>query len=69
MRLFITTVQDGETLNEAIIRAGVTANELRFDGYEIVCEKCGEPIRSHENPTDCEIWLRARAERKEDHKI
>lgn len=52
-----TIVRSGETLNDAIVRAAFEANK-RKDGYEIVCEKCGQPIDDHEFPEDCNTFIK-----------
>lgn len=60
MRIYRTPIREGETMFDAICRAGVTANEGHFDGYQILCNICNEPVEDHENPGDCQrfIWAR-----------
>jgi hypothetical protein len=55
--IFHTTVQPGEDPYDAIVRAGMEANRLGFSGYCIDCEKCGQPVDRHENPSDCDVWI------------
>ena len=58
MTIFRTAVREGEDMNQAIARASHEANQRGYSGYEIVCEKCGQPVRNHERPEDCETWTR-----------
>lgn len=46
--IFHTCVYPGETLSDAIVRAGLAANLGGFKGYSIDCDVCGEELG--ENP-------------------
>jgi len=60
-RLLHTTVCPGETLFDAVVRAGADTNRNGLDGYSIDCEICGGPVEDHLNgkisPQDCRPGL------------
>lgn len=57
-RIFQTTIKEGETPFDAIVRAGQTVRDLNqaaeyqeFIGYEILCDLCYLPLEpDHECP-------------------
>jgi hypothetical protein len=56
--IFHTTIQPGESMFDAICRAGAAANQGGFAGYSIDCSKCGQPLSDSHTPEECEIYLR-----------
>lgn len=47
MKILHTTVQPGESLFGAIVRASIDAARSKMDGYQIDCEICGESVEDH----------------------
>ena len=47
----------GETLFEAIVKAGTIASECGANGYVIVCRRCGFPVSEHEQYGDCDRFV------------
>lgn len=56
--MYRTAVRPGEDISQAILRAASEAVRLGLNGYVIVCEKCGQPVRDHEYPSDCATWMK-----------
>ena len=58
--MFTTTIQNGESMFDAICRAGAEANRLGENGYMIICEKCGQQLDEEHTPEECKIILENR---------
>ena len=56
--MYRTVVFKGESQFDAIVRAGMRANETGDNGFCLCCDICGQPIHEHESRSDCDVWLR-----------
>lgn len=45
--IYHTTIRPGESMFDAIARAGAAANEHGHSGYQIDCERCGQEVGIH----------------------
>ena len=50
-------ITKGESLSDAIVKAGTIASASGDNAYVIVCSRCGEPIDEHERPSVMDTFL------------